>query len=142
MDDPTVTNVGHNIPRTNVDNEGLGPSRRLVQILDVEDRVAQQTIEALQELRRYQQPLRKALADGATVSELLTPENLAPRDLVRTLLAECSSAVQHARAEAIRELIDVEGLSMKQVARAAGHPRQLIKRLYDTAREARRGEAL
>jgi hypothetical protein len=113
-----------------------GPKRRLIQALEIEHDIAQQMIEALQELRTCQQIIITELANGATASRLMTPDNLARRDHVRALLALCTSAVQRSRAEAIRELIDVEGLSLQLAARVAGHPRQLIKRLYNKAKEA------
>jgi hypothetical protein len=89
-------------------------------------------VEALQAMRLHQRPEREAMARGAPVSEFVTPEGLSYRDRVRELLPQLASALQQCRAEAIRELIDQEGLSLQMVARMVEHPRQLVKRLYDT----------
>jgi hypothetical protein len=42
-----------------------------------------------------------------------------------------TSRVSRLRVEGIRVLIDHEGLTVNEVSRLIGHPRQLVKRLYD-----------
>jgi hypothetical protein len=112
------------------------PNRPIVELLEQEDSIAKQMVEALEALRAHQMPDRVALAQGAPVSEFVSAERLAYRDRVRELLPKLASALQQSRAEAIRELIDAEGLSVQMVSRIVGHPRQLVKRLYDSDRKA------
>jgi hypothetical protein len=107
------------------------PERRLVQLLQYEDEVAQRLIEALQAMRERHRAISDALAGGARISRFMTIEGMTGREQLRTLAAELVSAVSQVRAAVIRELIDEEGMSHKAVARLIGHPRQLVKRLYD-----------
>jgi hypothetical protein len=107
------------------------PNRRLVELLEWEADRARKLAQALQSLCDYMDGVCQKLIAGATVHDVLTTETLSRRDLVRDLLTQVASAVRRSRSEGIRVMIDSEGLSVGDVARIIGHPRQLVKRLYD-----------
>jgi hypothetical protein len=69
------------------------------------------------------------------VSDVTTRELLFTRAAVRQALTQTSEALRRVRSAKIRSLVDDEGISIGQVAELLGHPRQLVKRLYDADRK-------
>jgi len=47
------------------------------------------------------------------------------------------SVLMRSRGEYFHVLVDDEGLTISEVARLVGHPRQLVKRRYDAVRPTR-----
>lgn len=75
-----------------------------------------------------------ALLCGVSVRDLFErPEMLEGRESLLDALASVQSALMINRAEGIRVMVDEEGLSLSEVARLLGRPRQLVKRAYDVA---------
>jgi hypothetical protein len=98
------------------------------------DIAAERLIEVFEKLRSSEHKARAGLTEGATVREVVTQELLCARAAARGALAEVAEALRRSRSAKIRALVDDEGLTIVQVSRLLGHPRQLVKRLYDNGR--------
>jgi len=105
---------------------------------------ARRAAENLQsELEAEQHALEEALRrcrQGEPVSQLLAhpgcrsfPESLTDPT------ARFGEAIHDCRAELIRCLVDEEGWTLSGIAQETGHARQLVSRLYHSARESHDG---
>ncbi len=84
-----------------------------------------QAVELNRELRRR----------GTTVTDIFRQSpGPATRRRVRQALNRLNEALHAYRAEAVRCLVEEEGLSIAEVARRTGNARQVISRLYQAAR--------
>jgi hypothetical protein len=90
-------------------------------------------------LRERQRLAESYFAAGQLLGPAISTDALADRNLVRSLLVEMASAMRRTRSVGIRMLIDTEGASLTQASRILGHPRQVVKRLYDRSEEEARG---
>jgi hypothetical protein len=76
--------------------------------------------------------LRAAIDDGVASHELLQTSGWADaRSALLDSTGGLASQLKRTRSEYVRLLVDVEGMSISEAARVLGHPRQLIKRVYD-----------
>ena len=112
---------------------------RLIELLKQVDR-------ARVDLMTFLEQLGVALRGG--IASLRRGRSLAPHvpafTLLHVQLLKRLDAMHHsvseARAEAVRLLVEEEGLSVTSVARLMGRPRQIVSRLYHHA-AAQNGEA-
>jgi hypothetical protein len=95
------------------------------------DRAVADLMNELLRLRWTDMRAREALSGGASVRETVTLELLDARAATRQGLTQVSKSLRQVRSAKIRALVDHDGLSISQVAALLGHPRQMIKRLYD-----------
>jgi hypothetical protein len=77
------------------------------------------------------QQTRKKIDSGLPVLELLRTPGTESRETTLEALNTMHSALMLSRAEWYRVLIEQEGMSLSEIARVTGHPRQIIKRRYD-----------
>ncbi len=80
---------------------------------------------------------RVLLAAGHDPFELLAAPGTISRDTTIEALNAMHSALMVSRGEWYRILIEGKGMSLSEIARHTGHPRQLIKRRYDAVNEKR-----
>jgi hypothetical protein len=79
---------------------------------------------------------RRQVASGTNLRDLYgSSEAPAARDVLIDRLNDLHSALMRSRAEYIRLLVDDEAMTVGQVARLVGHPPQLVRRLYNSARK-------
>jgi hypothetical protein len=78
---------------------------------------------------------RDAFRAGMRMRDLF-PQSDGPRarDAVIDAIAELQSALMRSRGEFFGVLVEQEGMTISEVARLVGHPRQLVKRRYDAVR--------
>ncbi len=108
-------------------------NERLLTLLDDVERAR---VELMQSLGR----LGEALRDRHAVTEpgfVLSEQDLVPgvelhEDLIRGL-ERMHHTLALARAETVRVMVDEEGLTLSDVAKMVGRPRQLVSRLYRSA---------
>ena len=81
---------------------------------------------------------RDAVSAGMRMTDLF-PTSDAPRarDAVIDAMNTLHSVLMRSRGEYFHVLVDEEGLTISEVARLVGHPRQLVKRRYDAVRPTR-----
>jgi hypothetical protein len=142
MDKPTVVKSdGKHEPGLTLEHAGgeameQADNADMIRLLDEADAVCRQLVEGLLRLRSIDSEVRTALEAGASIQQACM-EIESARVPVRESLAEMSSALRRVRTEAIRSLVANEGLSVSEVSRVVGHPRQLVKRLYDASDKER-----
>ncbi len=78
---------------------------------------------------------REAIRAGTHMRDLF-PQSDGPRarDAVIDAVTALQSALMRSRGEFFGVLVEQEGMTISEVARLVGHPRQLVKRRYDAAR--------
>lgn len=110
-------------------------STRFVTLLDALDDARTHLMETLDELERAIGHTRDAVrSEGRSVREHLNGEFGMARRHVTDALVRMNSALMACRAEGIRQMVDVEGMSLSEVSRVLGSSRQFVTRLYQKAR--------
>lgn len=105
--------------------------QRFLELLDDVDRAREELERALADLGAVTKETRARLEQGMRVSVLHPVAGVGPvRREVSERLTGLNSALMHLRAEAVRLMVDDEGLSLRDVARVVGHSRQFVSRLY------------
>jgi hypothetical protein len=105
----------------------------LFEALDAMSRAGAQLRADLDELDRATDGARRRLEKGTTLRELYEGRPASnPREAVARSLTGLNAALRRVRSEAVRVLVDEEKLSIGEAARLVGHPRQLVRRLYDS----------
>lgn len=87
---------------------------------------------AANELEKTVAQTRKMLDDDFDILELLQAPGTGSREQTIAALNAMHSALMFSRGAWYRLLIEGRGMSVAEVARRTGHPRQLIKRRYDS----------
>jgi hypothetical protein len=110
-------------------------SERLIQLLDELDTARTAFGGRLEELGRVVAEIRASLDRGAPVSSLTRAANLwGFHEVLTRSLGDLHHLVAATRAEAVRIMVEDEGMTLAQVAGEMGRPRQLVGRLYREAK--------
>lgn len=85
----------------------------------------------VEDLRTAVARLRTMREEGRPVSEIVAsgPGVPARREL-RASLSQVNEALHSYRVRVVRTMVDVEGMSIAEVARLTGNARQIVSRLY------------
>lgn len=109
-------------------------NQRFLELLDEVDRARGELQRALDDLAAVSAETRRRMAEGMQVSTLHPMAGIGPvRRAVSDRLTGLNSSLMHLRAEAVRLMVDDEGLSLRDVARLIGSSRQFVSRLYHHA---------
>jgi hypothetical protein len=95
------------------------------------DQAALELAERLGRLREAIAEIRRERAAGRRVSEIVASGTGPPaRREVRASWSRVNQALHEYRVQAVKELVDGEGMSIADAARTTGNARQVTSRLY------------
>ena len=100
--------------------------------LDMIDAAVADLRGAADQLERTVAQTRSMLDEGVDIIELLQTPGTGSRERMIDALNSMHSALMFSRGAYYRLLIEGRGMSISEIARLSGHPRQLIKRRYDS----------
>ncbi len=110
---------------------------RFVESLDELDATIERMRRALDGLEAANAHTRDAINTKMRMADLFAV-SAAPRsrDAVIDAMNAMHSVLMRSRGEFFHILVDEEAMTISEVARLVGHPRQLVKRRYDAVRPA------
>lgn len=114
--------------------EGDVHRKRLIAAFEDFQRVGADVVETIDTARRESARYVRYLRDGGALAALYSNRRSGERrDQMFEVLAEFDRTLTRTRAEAIRLMVDDEGMSLSEVARLVGRSRQFVTRLYRSA---------
>jgi hypothetical protein len=110
---------------------------RLLELLDEVEAARIQLTETLDRVGESLIERTQVTAPGYRLSEQDPASGVELHEELIGCLERMHHSVAAARAESVRIMVEEEGLSLSDVAKMLGRPRQLVSRLYRSATRAR-----